>query len=190
MARDKLNGITLVVDLDGVVANFAEAVCQWYGREYQPELMTHWHNPLIEGYEQVLFRPEFHAILRPYAQAWQAIGGRWDSGFRIKIATSRPPGTEHLVVNWLKSWDIPFDDLLLGENKNLAGKHILLDDKPENVRDYADRVGPAILVRQPWNWSVRRLPGTLYPVEYGLSWPDIVEKTRIWCYKEGLAGKR
>ena len=189
MARAEPNGITLVIDLDGTIADFVGAVLTWFQRPIVPSLLKQWDTPLLAHYEEAVLRPEFHSILLPYLHARAAVGGMYDSGYKIKIATNRPPGTEHLVVNWLTHWNIPFDELLLGENKNLAGKHIIIDDKPHNIRVYTDKVGPGILVRQPWNRHIL-MPRHLYPIAYGDSWDDIVQKVRILVNVEGRWGRR
>lgn len=189
MARDTSEGITINVDFDGVVANLIQGIIWKERLPYQYEDLTHWNHPVSNNVWEKISEPHIYEFIPPIPDAIQHLGGMWMSGYKIVIASNHPPESLEYIINWLNNWGARYDDIILTEDKNTAGPHILIDDKPKNVWRYADRVGPAILFHQPWNqnWAI---PSTPFPILRGKGWDDSLQKIRNLINVQHLWGVR
>lgn len=187
--RDTSEGVTINIDFDGVIADLHQGLIWKEHLPYQKKDISYWNHPICTGIWKKLKDPSLYEWIPPIPEARSHLGGMWMSGYEIVIVSNHPSESLEYMVNWLKGWDIKYDDILLTENKNEAGKHILVDDKPENVWAYANRVGPAILFNQPWNtnWSI---PSTDYPLMRGKGWDDTLQKIRNLINVQHLWGVR
>jgi len=84
--------------------------------------------------------------------------------YRIAIVTARPTQAEKSTRAWLDFWDIPFEAY---HTRNGGDKHLtdpptqwLIDDSPDNIRDYLEKTEgtQGVLFLQPWNVSVASMP--------------------------------
>ena len=178
------NGVCINVDFDGVIADLAAAIIILKGGPppYVDDI-TYWKHPLFRDVRAVISDPKVYEYIYPLPQAAEAMKGLYSSGYYMRIVTDCPEQAREYRENWLQSWGIPFDELLITANKNEAGGDFLIDDKPDNVQRYADNVGPAILFGQPWNRN-DALFVTQHPAERYTSWGGAVEQIRRWI-KEG-----
>ena len=186
------NGGILNIDFDGVIAQTQAASILFHGGPppYIKDI-THWDSEHVRHIRDDIKLPEFHEILFPYNNAPIAIRGLGASGWWVRIVTQSPEARRELLVNWLNHWGVVHDELVLvpTDNKNVVGPHILVDDRPSTVTKYADEVGPAILVRRPWNDQERGRPAwesqvIHYPIAHIGSWERMVEQIRTWMHKE------
>lgn len=189
------NGVHVVVDFHGVIADFAHAVIIRAGGPppYQDEITQYGH-PVFNGVQEKLSDPEwFYPVMPTIVHAQEALTGMMASGYYITIASDSPHTSREPVLNWLQAWKVPFDKYMDGADgidleagKNCAGGHILVDDKPENIVKYARRVGAAILFGQPWNASWDSGPAlTSYSILRRVGWQKTLEQIRRWSHVEG-----
>ena len=183
MNNARWNGTNLVIDFDGVIADTALAQIIRTGNigRVFVEDITWWHHPVFRDLQ--VADPDLFKLTIPIHRAAATLRGMHDSGYRITIATDRPLEAREYIVNWCAAWRIPFDHLILTPDKRVAGGHLLIDDKPSNVVDYADRVGLGILFGQPWNR--RALPVTKYRTSRSIGWEAAWEQVRTWKYTTG-----
>lgn len=75
--------------------------------------------------------------------------------FRIVIITARRPYARPQTLEWLRTHQLPFDELhLTGEKSDVAeGLKFAVDDHPEHVKDYVSQGIQVFLMDQPWNRS-------------------------------------
>jgi len=58
------------------------------------------------------------------------------------------------TIDWLYDYDIPWDGLIMAENKTNRGVHLLLDDAPHQVEEAMARFEPVVMFDRPWNRHV------------------------------------
>lgn len=162
--------MTIILDLDDVLANLRESLCQTLGQAAGSRL--HWrdwrHYDLRQHYPEIADRLEPLLIAtrtlescQPEpgaATATQALGSL---GFKVLIITARGwhPQGETLTRAWLKDHGIYHDELAvvpLGSNKlaALSPTHavaLAVDDHPSHVVQYRQAGIPALLMDRPWN---------------------------------------
>ncbi len=104
------------------------------------------------------------------------------AGHELSIVTHRPKNAVNDTLDWLSLYfkDIPLAGLHImtnGESKADVDAQILVDDKPENILEWADRKpnGLAICFDQPWNQNVQE--GGAVVRCWG--WEDVVDSVRI-----------
>ena len=162
------------VDLDGVVYPFIEVFTEYLEEEMgeNPPLPegfktpTKWEVWEDWGMTQSEWTSWFRTAVRDYV-VWHngqpitgAVHGLWDlsdAGYHIRIATNRLVlATDYQLavtatVAWLDRNNVPYHSLAMlgGESKATLTGVTLLDDKPENVREW--RWAQAMLFNQPWN---------------------------------------
>lgn len=70
--------------------------------------------------------------------------GYFAHGDQVKVAT----------INWLNTWQIPYDSITFTQDKTLVAVDVAVDDKPENVFALEEAGIPTWLVRAPHNAGV------------------------------------
>ena len=188
--KENWNGVHVVVDLHGVIADFAHACIIRSGGPppYQDEI-TEYEHPIFNGCWDKLKDPEYYyPVMPPIKDAVSAMQGMYSSGYYLTIASNCPREAHEYTVNWLEAWGIPFDRYLdqgdgitQRDGKNPAGGHILVDDKIDNCAKYAAQIGPAILFGQPWNRNDSMWPNYTRVV----GWQQTLEQIRRWAHVDG-----
>lgn len=79
---------------------------------------------------------------------------------KIEIVTHRPRRAVTDTMDWVSLFfrDIPLDGFHMlsdGEPKSVIACDILIDDKPENLAEWASHGRTGIILTQPWNWRYR-----------------------------------
>lgn len=87
----------------------------------------------------------------------QKLGLFRENGFHVVIATSRPLRSINLVKKWLAWQKIPYDEFIaLGpyRPKSEIETDVLVDDAPDQIREFV-RIGKTgFLYTQPWNKNI------------------------------------
>jgi len=88
----------------------------------------------------------------------QKLGLLKKSGFHVVIATSRPLRSINWVKKWLAWQKIPYDEFFAFgpyRSKTEIGTDALVDDAPDQIREFV-RIGKTgFLYIQPWNRNVK-----------------------------------
>lgn len=167
--------MTIILDLDDVLANLRESLCQTLGRAAGSRL--HWrdwrhydlrqHYPTVaDRLEPLLIAARTLELCQPEPGAAAATQALDRLGFTVLIITARGwhPQGEALTRAWLNEHGIHYDELAvvpLGTNKlaALSPMHVValaVDDHPSHVMQYRQAGIPALLMDRPWNAG---LPG-------------------------------
>lgn len=81
-----------------------------------------------------------------------------NSGFRVIVATSRPKRLTDCVVKWLRKMNIDYDSFYsLGPSKTKSEIHAdaLVDDAPEQIREFVRMGRTGFICNQPWNTDAK-----------------------------------
>lgn len=88
--------------------------------------------------EEQFANPNLYTNCAPDFRGIGAVQALHKADYEIVIATDRPEGLEDITEKWLKRWDVPYDQLMVGWGKKEAwcAKHgpkdpaVLFDDSP------------------------------------------------------------
>jgi 5'(3')-deoxyribonucleotidase len=151
----------IFLDLDGVIINFIEGVCNWYGIPYEPEKVTHWNalpeltNTSYEDFWRRINTPLFWKELNFYPYAKLFITELQKHG-EVILLSSPARGCAGYRQNWIQN-NLPdffySGNYILTPNKAVCANRntILIDDADHNCISFAKAGGFAILYPQPWN---------------------------------------
>lgn len=156
----------LGIDLDGVVANFADAVREtyrvWFDGEIPP--WTSWNHyeehtrfsSIGELYDWLLDVPGFWRSLEPIPGALGALRDFRDEGHTLKFITHRPDWAWVDTNEWLKDYGFGTVELHFADDKLSVPAQVYIDDGPHVVEALVKAGGP-LVVRyvQPWNVPVK-----------------------------------
>lgn len=158
-------GSTLLVDLDGVVADNLPRLCRHLRAEYDhdvaPEEIDDWAYdvPGIDGHvgtvisELMTDRAEWYfGGMDPRPGVAGALE-RLRESYRVEIATHRIPETHDISRAWLDEHGIPYDEFheSVPPNKGEVPGDALLDDYHRNVADALEAGKTGLLMRQPYS---------------------------------------
>jgi len=179
---------TIVFDLHGVLADLVTAMFIYKGvpeeRRYTP---TDWNDPIMDGVWSALKSSNVIQHVMPPYTGWQYVIPLLPTKYQLMVASNSPveAGPENRL--WLGRHGlghVPY--ATSGRRKSsldLSQGSILVDDRVENVNDWAETVGPAILRRQPWNENRDLYSESTYPIYIMEDWeelPGILEDIELW----------
>lgn len=162
---------TLLLDMDGVIADFHGAVCKIYGTNLQSVLQKHTQMPHkyaineympIELSEAQMWadidsRGTFWLDIEPYPwvhELWEYIK-ELDLEVIISTSPGLAPWNSAHKITWLRQHlpELHYTAWMIGKHKHLMANpnHILLDDCDHNVDSFTGAMGLGILFPQPWN---------------------------------------
>lgn len=182
------------VDLDGVLYDF-ENTFRAYASNVLGHELPEWHTwdawrswGISESAWMRLFRTgvESGDIWGHGAMVAGAFDGLWalsDSEWHIRILTTRLvhrfdyATAVSSTVAWLKDHGLPYRSLAVigpGDDKFNYQATALVDDKWENIRDFAAVTGVGVLFNRPWNYEapVHRADGKVFRA---IGWPSVVD---------------
>lgn len=160
--------MTIGLDIDGVLRNFAEAVCRAYRNCYpwhEIKLWEHWDlSKMFPIGEQIhdfiwLEHPvEVFAEARPYEGALEMVDALITEGHAIEFVTTQPPSSRTPTRRWLYErgmWDKGVVIFVMGdESKGGVGEYdILLDDGIHNLEAVLEAGRRAVCMARPWNMA-------------------------------------
>lgn len=162
--------MTIVLDLDDVLANLRESLYQILtpatGVDLHWRYWTHYdleqHYALVKDYlNRILIENQVLETCQPEPGAARATQALRQLGWRIAIVTARGwhPHADLISRDWLQTHGIVYDYLQvvpLGGNKLEALKplskvELAVDDHPDHVKRYVRANIPALLMDRPWN---------------------------------------
>lgn len=162
-----MSGLSIGVDLDGVVHEFHSVVRRYAQRYFDRELpeQTVWATWEEWGITEEQWVQMIATGLRDGVIFWQGSmipGSRAglsilrDLGCKVTIITDRRPRraaeiARFATYKWLSDHVVPHDDLIISGVKTGRGFDLLVDDSPAKVAE-AQLAGERVLVfDQPWN---------------------------------------
>jgi Uncharacterized conserved protein len=171
----------IMIDLDGVAANFSGASIEKFG-PCNPKIYNlekRWPDR-IEEIRQFVQAPQTYEKLKAIRGAIRGWNELVLAGHQILVCTSRPDGTEEVTKSWLDAKKLPYSqmifvpwsshqlkgDVLAGQNVDLA-----IEDDLKQAASLQQAGIPVILLARPWNkqgWRTGFLDAT--------SWPDAVQQ--------------
>lgn len=186
--------IRLGLDLDGVIYNFADefhdhiakikrlnptdlkSATQWsFWRDWE---MTD------EDYYFELGKAAINGrVFRDgeiYPHALESILKLKEMGFEIVIITARflSNNPDHMAIirrnteNWLINNNVPFDELIIDNDKSRHSLNILIDDSIDNIESVIMKGNDAYIFDQPWNREALHYPRVI-------GWADLLREMEI-----------
>jgi len=156
------------VDMDDVVVDFVGGLVDAMKKEHGATITDKqleeagWDlapllNPII-GQNWWTWLRESEWLWANFPAVDGAIGGlrtlRRD-GHYLELITSKPEWAEHNVWKWLGKWRPPFNQVTIVGPKDqkidFTDADVLIDDKPENCKQFTDNQRVAILFERPHN---------------------------------------
>ncbi|WP_411719442.1 5' nucleotidase, NT5C type [Natronomonas sp.] len=158
-------GSTLLVDLDGVVAEQLPQLCTYLRREYdhdvEPDDIDDWSYevPEAEGHIGDIIGELMTDHAEWYFGGMDPQPGVADtlstlrSEYRVEIATHRIPETHDVSKAWLDTHGIGYDDFHdeVPNNKGALAGDALIDDYHGNVADALSAGKAGFLMQQPYS---------------------------------------
>ena len=147
----------VVMDIDGVLADFNGAFVKKFGTDRQEleNLESRYPNRATEIYKFVS-NPATYKDLEPIPLGLSIVDFLVDNGFDVDVVTSRPLSSEWVTRRWLKKTGIRY--LSFGVFPNKASQiHYLhpicaVDDLISVSRLLTRYLVPVLVFQQPWNW--------------------------------------
>lgn len=154
----------ILLDCDGVLANFTQASIDAHGRQESHDDIRTWDYFTDEwGMSPEEFWSkcrgyDFWRNIQPYEWAQSVIDliRAKDLTFTILTAPSNDSECVQAKLDWLDHhFSIPIADVMVGQKKHLLAnpEAILIDDSRANVDAFIRSGGKAALFLQPWNSS-------------------------------------
>lgn len=153
----------VVLDMDGVLADFEGYFCKRFGNEKRnlTKLDERYPNKALEIDDFVL-DPITYQNLYPIGLGKQIALWLDKNGFEIHIVSSRPASAYSITKNWLVRNGIPFHSLYVDNTLDKVvqihriNPAFAIDDQGF-VADKLSKFGiPIILISQPWNMNFRQ----------------------------------
>ncbi len=158
-------GSTLLVDLDGVVADNLPRLCRYlreaYDHDVRPADVDDWQYdvPGVDGHvgtvigELMTDHAEWYfGGMDPRPGAPDALDALADD-YRVEIATHRLPETHDVSKAWLADHGVPYDAFheRVPDDKGALEGDALIDDYHGNVADAITTGKTGFLMRQPYS---------------------------------------
>lgn len=153
-----LTQLEVVVDVDGVLADFEGHFCARFGTDHRDLVNLEKRYPWCrDAIQKFVKRPDTYRHLKPLRVGVEI--ARWlreEQNAILHIVSSRPLGTYEITQHWLRDNRIPYTSLTVRPDKLITIKalqpHFLLDDIISVVEGcYQQWSIPGILVAHPWN---------------------------------------
>lgn len=162
----------ILLDCDGVLADFVTASLELHGKTFEDANVDKWdyfHDWGVTDRE--FFEPmgyDFWANIEPFPWAQDLLNVLSKHEVTICTAPILNPECFAAKAEWInKHFDIPFQNIMIGKKKWLmAGNGILVDDSEKNIEKFRAAGGRAYLFPQPYNEAGKRGETPEYFIEY------------------------
>ena len=146
----------IVIDCDGVLADFEGAFCETFGYERRELVSLESRCPSqARKIAKFINDPFVYKALKPIQIGLDIIAFLVKKGFDIHVVTGRPFGMEGVTRRWLQQNDIQFDTLTLDTHKTgciaLLKPLVAVDDLFSVHNTLLAFNVPVIVVAHPWN---------------------------------------
>jgi uncharacterized HAD superfamily protein len=175
----------LGIDIDGVIANFAQPLIQTIKRNYGLTLtekdITRFSLSHVLGItrseETQLITDILQQDLPIYPGAKETLEQLSREGHSIYLLTGRYAPLRDLTQTWLKDKGVPYNELHLLEmgkkyQVNIEGLDVIVEDSLEEALEWSARVKTVLLYDHPYNQTlnVKNLTKRVY------SWSEIYQE--------------
>lgn len=150
----------IILDLDGVLANFVQGAIDTHGLPITHEQVKEYNfwdafDLTNEEFWRAIEGVEFWENLKPYPWAYELVAM---SGKDVLFSTSPTldPYSVAGKLKWLNThFGVSTHQCMIGPRKELLAhpRRILIDDYPKNIARFSNCGGVAVLFPQPWNNS-------------------------------------
>jgi len=146
----------VVIDVDGVLADFESAFCNAFGHERREMVSLESRYPGKARQIYSFLNDAFvYKELQPIQLGLQIVEFVNKMGYDVHIVTGRPFGLEGVTRTWLKKYDVQFDSFTLDTSKTgaitLLSPLCAVDDLLSVHKALLWHNIPTILVAHPWN---------------------------------------
>lgn len=155
---------TVLVDMDGVIADFEGAFCDAFGYENRELASLTARYPQVPSdlIEEFVNTPSNYADLLPiFGGAVLLPSVLKQRGYYVVILTSRPKHLAEVTKEWLEGYSIEYNEIWYAPNKGIAiqefntmypGRRgfLLIDDIVSNFNGLPESV-QGVAWAQPWN---------------------------------------
>ena len=175
----KLSKGKVVIDIDGVLANFEGAFCEKFGWENRELVGLELRYPEhVEEIETFTWNPSTYEYLDILDIGVRIARFCYTALFDIYIVSSRPQEVEAISGRWLKQNKIPFHFMSVDSESKMArirriNPVFIVDDLYSVCKDASDAGIPSFLIDHPWNQENEGKYGIIYRVK---KFSDFVEK--------------
>lgn len=151
------NSHSVVLDIDGVLADFEGYFCYRFGWENRNLYKLEERYPKrVEEIEYFVQSPMTYSSLNLIELGAKIARFCENQGFEISIVSSRPKSAEDVTMKWLQRNKIPFNYVSVGYlNKFLVIERLnplfIVDDLTSMVELCANYGIPSFLMAQDWN---------------------------------------
>lgn len=186
------------IDLDGVVVDIMSPFIEYHNGKYKSEFTYEsvtdhsfwipWKLSREEGNRRLLeFMDECEfSVVKPQDGAIEAIR-KLAEEHELVVVTSRPETYSKKTLDWIEhhlpgvfkkvnfTYQTPFVEGVVRKSLicKSEGVDVLIEDYPTNVLGCAGVCKKVLMFNQPWNQSVKELPGNVERVK---NWSDVLER--------------
>lgn len=155
---------TVLVDIDGVIADFESEFCDRFGYDNREMFNLSARYPEVDKslIEELVASPYSYENLIPiFGGAVALLSNLRSRGFYTVIMTSRSKELAEVTREWLEGFEIQYNELWFAQNKAVAIQDfnqmypsrkafLLIDDCPANLGELPEGV-TGVAWEQPWN---------------------------------------
>jgi len=175
----------IAIDIDSTLHHYWDVLSAVAVRRFGVELpyeeqMTWGITPRLREEQLRLCIEESHSderILagRPYPGAVETVSHWHRAGHFIHVTSHRAEDRHSATERWLRSIELPFDDLHCSSDKVSRcaeiGIDLLIDDSPHNIRRAIERRIAVATILHPWNQELCEEEGVIG----ARGWPELSE---------------
>jgi phosphoglycolate phosphatase-like HAD superfamily hydrolase len=162
-----------IVDVDSILWNFLgemkTRMRKMYPEKTIPEEFDDWGDPesLFDTVDEMIATfdnmHESQEQFEPFEGAVKMLQTLRDKGYRIHIASNRPPHTRDALERWLKAKNLVYDVIFAAMDKSVLfddpSIDILIDDRPSTQLDGIERGFLVLTLDYKYNQHVERAFG-------------------------------
>jgi 5'(3')-deoxyribonucleotidase len=190
----KDSGLTIGIDIDGVIGNQIESlrphIRARHGLDLLYDDVLAWDQPIGDSdiVKEIAIASQYqsYTLQMPVHPGAKELLDGLDKDNSVVVITARPLETADWTRQWLENNKLLYDDLVNAkeQSKSVLATDILIDDYVKNLVEYLSSTsGIGVLVDQPWNRSRSELErwienGRLRVVSSLSDVPQIVAEVR------------